>query len=200
MPRRALSLGYEELSPQQTAEELLGHLPVGSKVALVSFYKDASSYVSALEQRGFFVRRIVSDANSTISSTLHDFCFLLNTQHELIGLARSTFFAWAALLAAHRAALHGSLRVTAYSVDSLHRRRAMFNLRRQERLSWRMSSPSDDMVFSDPQYEDYFARLVSDRYTWTNAILRKHIQFATFKARSAETDSLRSSTQPNASD
>lgn len=107
MPRKGLQKGYQELSPTDVAQKLLAHLPAGSKVALVTRYaNDAVAYQHALQQRGLQVRRIVNQTG------VQDFCFLMQTQKEAVGLARSTFFWWAA------AVLGQADTVRAYSVDS----------------------------------------------------------------------------------
>lgn len=85
--RSYLGLGYEELSPQRMAQELLGHVPAGSKVAIASrgeAYVDL--YVKALRERGLQVR--TTPANH---SGVEDFCFLLQAKRELVGTMRSTY-------------------------------------------------------------------------------------------------------------
>ena len=105
--RNYLERGYEELSPKRMAQDLLGHLPTGSKVAIASrgeAYVDL--YVKALRERGFQVRTTPSN-----HSGVQDFCFLLRTQRELLGTMRSTYTRWAALLGQAQ-------RVQLYSMDS----------------------------------------------------------------------------------
>jgi hypothetical protein len=116
MPRKARIRGYEELSPNQTARELFGHLGRGEKVAIVTrFDNDAVRlYVEALERRGIQVRVVAKQ------SDVQDFCFLMQAQKEMVGLARSTFFLWAGYL--------GNCSVRAYSVDSPDRRIAVKNV------------------------------------------------------------------------
>ena len=85
--RNYLERGYEELSPQRMAQELLGHLPAGSKVAIVSrgeAYVDL--YVKALRERSLQVRTTPSD-----HSGVQDFCFLLQAEREIVGTMRSTY-------------------------------------------------------------------------------------------------------------
>jgi hypothetical protein len=87
-------LGFEELSPEKTANELFGKLPVGSKVAITTRFNNENTqkYVKALEQRGLRVR-VVSEQTS-----VQDFCFLKHAKKELVGMLSSTFFLWAAFL------------------------------------------------------------------------------------------------------
>lgn len=96
-PRRknfARKKGFEELSPNKTANELFAHLKPGDKVAITTRFggKHVEPYVSALEQRGLRVRVIHGQ------SGVQDFCFLLNAKKELVGTKKSTFLELAALL------------------------------------------------------------------------------------------------------
>jgi hypothetical protein len=104
-------MGFQELSPNQTAHDLFGHLNPGDKVAIVSRFgiEHVQQYVDALEDRGLQVRLIEGQ------SGVQDFCFLMRAQKEMVGLAISTYFMWAALLGDCRT-------VTAYSVDTEERR------------------------------------------------------------------------------
>jgi hypothetical protein len=118
-PRNYLERGYEELSPQQAATELLGHLDAGTRIAMTSRGRrddtHVQDYVNALRERGFIVRQ--AHANNT---GVQDFCFLLRTQRELVGTLRSTYTRWAVLLGqAQRAQL--------YSIDSAWTRTAHGN-------------------------------------------------------------------------
>jgi hypothetical protein len=114
MPRKARLKGYEELSPNQTARELFGHLGRGDKVAITTRFGTSAArpYVEALERRGIQVRVVTNQTDT------QDFCFLMQAQKEMVGLARSTFFLWAGFLGK-------CSRVRAYSVDSPDRRRAV---------------------------------------------------------------------------
>jgi len=117
LPRKALQKGYQELSPNQTARDLFGHLGAGDKVAITTRFAAslAQPYVDALERRGMQVRVITNQTDT------EDFCFLLNAQKEMVGLARSTFFSWAGVLS-------NCSRVRAYSIDSPHRQKAVPNV------------------------------------------------------------------------
>jgi len=90
-------LGFEELSPTDTAETLLSHLSVGDKIAMTTRFNNnvTQEYVKAMERKGFQVRLI------TDHSPTEDFCFLMKAQKELIGGQRSSFFLWAAYLGIH---------------------------------------------------------------------------------------------------
>lgn len=87
--------GYEELAPEQVANELFAHLNPGDKVAIASRFSDdfrTQMIVDALEKRQLRVR--VTEPRSGVA----DFCFLLYAQKELVGTAKSSFFIWAGLL------------------------------------------------------------------------------------------------------
>jgi hypothetical protein len=92
-------LGFEELSPRRTAEELFSHLQPGEKVAITTRYYSEEANNSAvdeivrrLEERGLQVR-VVKDQNP-----VEDFCFLKSAAKKLVGVQRSSFCKWAALL------------------------------------------------------------------------------------------------------
>jgi hypothetical protein len=80
----------DQLSPSKAANELLGHLPNGSKVAIVSTFR-SDGYVSALQARGLLAR-IVSQRD------IQDFCFLSRAKKELVTERVSSFSVWAATL------------------------------------------------------------------------------------------------------
>lgn len=90
----AQHLGYIELSPNQTANELFHDLSPGDKVAMISRFKNGltQQYVDAMERQGLQVR-LISD-----QSPVEDFCFLKNSKKEMAGTKISTFFIWAAYL------------------------------------------------------------------------------------------------------
>jgi hypothetical protein len=116
MPNRGKDLGFEDLSPERAVCTLFSHLRVGDKVAIVSRFAEsdehAKPYIDALERRGIKVRL----ASSSSSSGMHDFCFLMRAQKEVIGMAISTFFMWSAFLG-------DCSRIVAYAVDVPERRR-----------------------------------------------------------------------------
>jgi hypothetical protein len=115
MPRKGKQKGFEELSPAKTAKELFGHLHPGDKVALVSrvYTNTTQDYANALEQQlGLQVRVIVGDRG------VEDFCFLVRTEQELAGIARSTFLQWAVFLGTAQTAY-------LYSIDSPATRRSL---------------------------------------------------------------------------
>ena len=104
-PIQAKGWWFQELGPNQTARDLFGHLQPGEKVAIISrFLEGTQDYVGALEARGLQVRVV------TGQSGVEDFCFLMNTKKESIGIVMSTFFFWAGLLG-------NCAKVIMYSVD-----------------------------------------------------------------------------------
>lgn len=128
--RNYLERGYEELNPIRVAEALLGHLAAGSKVVIVSrgeAYVD--QYVKALRDRGLQVRTTPND-----HSGVQDFCFLLQTERELVGTMRSTYTRWAALLGRAK-------RVQLYSMDSSSIRIAQGSDNFTEEIHYRWTRP-----------------------------------------------------------
>lgn len=112
-------LGFDELSPNQTANELLGHLQARDKVAITTRFDNevTQQYVQAFQAKGLQVRVVAGN------SPTQDFCFLMKAQKELVGGLRSTFFTWAAFLGIdddddddHHS---GIQRVRSYSVNPL---------------------------------------------------------------------------------
>lgn len=86
--------GFEELSPNKTANELFRHLRKGDKVAITTRFggKHVEPYVSALEERGLQVRVIHGQ------SAVEDLCFLMSAKKELVGTIKSSYVRWAAML------------------------------------------------------------------------------------------------------
>jgi len=87
---------FKELDPNRTANELLGHLSEGDKVAIISRFSSEKEhmqpYVDAMTQRGLNVRVIKTQTG------VQDFCFLIKAQKEIIGVVGSTYFKYASLL------------------------------------------------------------------------------------------------------
>lgn len=114
MPRLYKELGFQELGPNQVANELFGHLMPGEKVVIItrSFgdNTDINRYVKAMEKRGLIVRVF------TENSGVQDFCILLTAQKEIVGTSKSTFLRWSGILG-------NAKKVRVYSVDSPERRR-----------------------------------------------------------------------------
>jgi hypothetical protein len=92
--RRAYEMGFQELSPNQTAQEVFKGLPRGSPVRITTriYNQKARDYALALNETGMNASLV------TDQTGVQDFCFLKNTQKELVGSARSTYVLWAALL------------------------------------------------------------------------------------------------------
>ena len=111
MPDRGVSYGFEELGPQQMAEELFTNHQPGDKVAIISRFSDGlDTYVQALEDvRKLKVRIIKGQVG------IQDFCFLMRAKSEIIGVGPSTYATWAGILG-------DAQRVRLYSVDSTARR------------------------------------------------------------------------------
>ena len=98
------------MPPNRTAQELFGHLPRGSKIAMTTRIPNKASqeYIQTFQSYGFQARLI------TDQTDMQDFCFLKSSQQELVGMARSTFVQWAAYLG------HPQQQSRLYWVDSNH--------------------------------------------------------------------------------
>ena len=84
---------YTEVNATTMANEVLKHLKKGDKVALLSrFAETLEPYKNALEERDLKVRIIAGQ------SVMSDFCFLMSTTKELVGMISSTYVFWASLL------------------------------------------------------------------------------------------------------
>jgi hypothetical protein len=93
MPRQGKKWGFEELSPNKTVHELLGHLKPNDTVAIVSrFPTKLDGYVEAMRDAGLKVRVLNSLSGE------QSFCFLLSAEREIAGYSMSTFATWAAYL------------------------------------------------------------------------------------------------------
>jgi hypothetical protein len=94
MPARFRTLGFTELTPNQTAYELFQHLRAGDKVAITTRFQspEVLEYVEALQGRGLIVRVVEGQRD------VEDFCFLRKAQRGLAGNVVSTFVKWAAYL------------------------------------------------------------------------------------------------------
>ena len=91
MPRRGMDLGFEELDENVAANELLGHLQPGDKVAIISRFanhNETQLYADAMERRGLTVRIIKGQ------SGVEDFCFMMEAKKEAVGTGMSTFAFW----------------------------------------------------------------------------------------------------------
>lgn len=126
MPRRGKRLGFEELSPNQTAYQLFRNLHAGDKVAITSrFITDPSikPYIDAFAERGIQARVIDNQ------SPVEDFCFLMNAKKELVGMAESSFVLWAGYLG-------NPDKVRLYSINSAARRSSLFSERVFKYYNW----------------------------------------------------------------
>lgn len=128
-------MGFEETTPNQTANLLFGHLKPGDKVAITTRFQDNAytrAQVRALEARGLKVR-VIAGQNAG-----QDFCFLTMAKKEFVGNVRSTYAMWAAIL--------GNMQVARlYTVDSRGlRQRYGGNFRNH--LSYNWTNPKLDYV------------------------------------------------------
>jgi hypothetical protein len=116
--RKNKQTGLEELSPHKVATEVFRNgnnettTNTPTKIAIATRFAGRSrtdEYLETLQQHGFDARLLSSN-----HSAMQDFCAMRNAP-ELVGMVRSTFVMWAALLG------HGTARL--YSVDSPATRR-----------------------------------------------------------------------------
>ena len=93
IPKVAMQLGFEELSPNKTVNELLTNHRPGDKIAVLSRVAAfGQTYVDRMVSAGWNAR-LVKTRNGELS-----FCFLMSTTQELIGVSQSTFVLWASYL------------------------------------------------------------------------------------------------------
>ena len=110
MRRKGKQFGFEELSPNQTANALFSDHKPGDKVAIISRYEEGIElHIQALEARGLKARFVGGQRG------IEDFCFLLRAQKQIIGVGTSTFASFAGILG-------DAKKVLLYSVDSEARR------------------------------------------------------------------------------
>ena len=85
---------FDELSSNEIATNVLGHLKAGDKLAIVTANrKPTRGLIQAMRARNVTVRAVISKGDDFMA----DFFFMLSARRELIGRAESTFFMWAAL-------------------------------------------------------------------------------------------------------
>lgn len=109
--------GLEELSPQKVATQLFGkkRSSNATRVAIATRFagrKASKEYFDELQKQGFQVRWLTQQKeDGSPPAAMQDFCAMLRAK-ELVGMVRSTFVFWAALLGNPEG--HARL----YSVDS----------------------------------------------------------------------------------
>ena len=93
MPEGVKTLGFEELSPNKTANELLSNHQRGDKIVVLGrFAKFGQEYVDSMLAVGLDAR-FVETRNGELS-----FCFLMSGQNEIVAYSSSSFGVWAAYL------------------------------------------------------------------------------------------------------
>lgn len=121
--KQGKNTGLEELSAHKVATEIFAHRQPSSNnstqkksIAIATRFpgrKASQEYFDTLLKEGFDVQwlAVKDGSSSSPPSAMHDFCAMRRTT-ELVGMVRSTFAVWAALL--------GNANGTAllYSVDS----------------------------------------------------------------------------------
>jgi hypothetical protein len=118
---------FPELGPNQIAQEVLGHLNAGDKVAMISRIHDeyVEEHVQALRRRGLVVRVVQGNSGE------QDFCFLMQATKEILGSDKSTFFFWAGVLGnAKKVRLHSigpNYRYSAYDSPKELKDRFLFS-------------------------------------------------------------------------
>ena len=127
MPKKAIRLGYEEISPNTLVSYLQNITttttttihPTNAHALIVRivsrFPNHTQPYVTALTNAGYIVQQVEphgnikydftnsnttsSSDNNAITSILHDFCVLRRATKFIIGPIRSTYYMWATILA-----------------------------------------------------------------------------------------------------
>jgi hypothetical protein len=93
MPKAGIKMGFEELSPNKTANELLSNHQRGDKIVVLGrFAKFGQEYVDSMLAVGLDAR-FVETRNGELS-----FCFLMSGQDETVAYSSSSFGIWAAYL------------------------------------------------------------------------------------------------------
>lgn len=127
MPGAGKRMGFAELSPNKVATELLSNLKSGEKVAILSRFGGKSvliePYVKALEARGLQVRVISGQTG------YEDFCFLMSTQKEFVGIHGSSYASFAAYLG-------NMTRARLYFLDSPETRRRYGDFSKFLNFTW----------------------------------------------------------------
>ena len=125
MPKKAIALGYEEISPTALVSYLHNITTIDCttttyrnpppSVRIVSrFPNHTQPYVLALTDVGYSVQVVPhgnnpnshsstsrAPTNNAVTSILHDFCTLRRATKFIIGPIRSTYYMWATILADH---------------------------------------------------------------------------------------------------
>ena len=94
LPDKALARdGFEELSPNKTARELLGNHDQGDKVVVLTRSPShIGPYLDAMRDTGLDARYVNHDTGH------QTFCMLMSAKREMVGVSKSTFAVWAAYL------------------------------------------------------------------------------------------------------
>mmetsp|Transcript_26495 Transcript_26495/g.37616 ORF Transcript_26495/g.37616 Transcript_26495/m.37616 type:complete len:159 (+) Transcript_26495:53-529(+) len=88
-------MGFEDLSPQQLADDAFGHLREGDNISFTMRGNNIESvqpYIDVFEKRKIRVR-VVKNQND-----LQDFCYLMSAEKEYLAYTVSTFGVWAGWL------------------------------------------------------------------------------------------------------
>mmetsp|Transcript_21651 Transcript_21651/g.35794 ORF Transcript_21651/g.35794 Transcript_21651/m.35794 type:complete len:448 (+) Transcript_21651:3-1346(+) len=95
MARKFKKKGFEELSANKTADELLGAATNRDEpiTVLSRFASIGTSYVDVLQARGWKNARFL-----TTETGEQSFCYLMRAQKEMIGYSMSSFASWGAML------------------------------------------------------------------------------------------------------
>lgn len=111
--KKGKKTGLEELSAQKVATELFANSTAKSIAIATRFPGRRASleYSNALQEQGIEPYWLTRNYENSPPSAMQDFCAMRRTE-ELVGMVRSTFVVWAALLGNK----DGAARL--YSVDS----------------------------------------------------------------------------------
>lgn len=133
-------LGYWEAGPKRVSLDLLQHINRGQSVAITTRWpRFAEPYAKVLRERGVEARVVEGQ------SGVQDFCFLLRTRREIVGVEESTYFRWASFLG-------NASRIHMYTVASISNRPAR-EFRKQQWENPRMASRFTHVVLNNVEDE-----------------------------------------------
>ena len=173
MPRAAHRLGFSELTANQTAHELLGHLQPGENVGIVTRFPEADEvqeYAKVLHQERQFQVRVIQNHTNDIQ----DFCFMIKAQRGLVGTSKSTFVKWAAYIGP-------SIERAILTIVDYHATTDKIQKDIQEEL-YRQRWQNNTNNASPPDEDDrsYMLRQYYG-YNFTNPTLRQRIEYKVFQ-------------------
>ena len=175
MPKVAHKGGFKEVTANQTAHELLGHLQPGENVGIVTRFPqadDVQEYVTVLQQERKFQVRVIQNHTNDIQ----DFCFMVKAKRGLVGTAKSTFVKWAGYIGP--SIERAILTIVDYhaNIDKIEKdiRDELYGQRWQNNTKNATSATPDKEDRAD-MLKQYYG------YNFTNPALRQRIEYRVFQ-------------------